>query len=88
MGGEKNHQRKDEIWIRAVQKQTKTLQDRITWDFQIIHNFWSAKKGGEMSSWKENFPAAKVFNMWTSKWTSSDESMWFHGHRLHRWSRC
>lgn len=67
--------------------QTKTLQDRmvgVSNHPQFVGQQW---KGGEMSSWKENFPAAKVFNMWTSKWTSSDESTWFHGHRLHRWSR-
>lgn len=41
MGGEKNHQRKDEIWIRAIQKPKPY---RIGWwDFQIFHNLLGSK---------------------------------------------
>ena len=44
-------------------KPWENLQDRMVGFSnhpQFVGQQW---KGGEMSSWKENFPAAKVFNM-------------------------
>ena len=73
-GGEKTTNGKMRFGSVPYKNKQNSLQDRTVGFSKSSKQFLVCKEGRRNVQRLENFPAAKVFNMWTSKWTSSDES--------------